>query len=303
MSFPGWALVALRWLSNALRGFGTDRGGMQVRVAGQAADGPVEKIWTLIAEAGQGPFVPGVTARALLRRAGRIAHGARPCLAEVSLEEIERAMSDLAITTGTTEAPNPTLFQSALGDRRKLLPREVQALHDVHDVESFSGKAEITRGTSMLARLAAWFFRFPNAGKDVPVTVTKTRTAQRGIWQRNFGGRVFGSRCTPSTLPHHFRERFSGFNYELELSVADGEMHLPVRRGWFLGVPLPNFLLPASVSREFAVGGVFHFDVALHAPMGGGLIVRYRGSLVPDREAGVGRGIRPPPRKIRSDPN
>lgn len=68
-------------------------------------------------------------------------------------------------------------------------------------------------------------------------------------------------------------------------------------------MPLPKFLLPASVSREFVVGGVFHFDVALHAPMGGGLIVRYRGSLVPDREAGVGRGIRPPPRKIRSDPN
>ena len=59
-------------------------------------------------------------------------------------------------------------------------------------------------------------------------------------------------------------------------------MNLPVRRGWFLGLPIPRPFLPKSDSREYAKDGVFHFDVALGAPLGQGLIVRYRGSLKPD---------------------
>lgn len=64
-------------------------------------------------------------------------------------------------------------------------------------------------------------------------------------------------------------------------------MSLPVRRGWFLGVPVPRFLLPKSDSTEFALDGKFHFDVALSAPLGGGHIVRYRGALTPDRQRKV----------------
>lgn len=66
--------------------------------------------------------------------------------------------------------------------------------------------------------------------------------------------------------------------------MKNGSMHLPVKRGWFLGIPLPRFLLPVSNSREYAYDGMFHFDVALSAPLGGGLIVRYRGKLTPDAE-------------------
>ena len=80
-------------------------------------------------------------------------------------------------------------------------------------------------------------------------------------------------------------------------------MRLPVRRGWFLGIPLPKFLLPGSDSREYVADGVFRFDVSLSAPFGGGLIVRYRGSLVPDREADVGRDFSPPPADLRSGPS
>jgi hypothetical protein len=57
-----------------------------------------------------------------------------------------------------------------------------------------------------------------------------------------------------------------------------------VRRGWFLGIPLPAMLLPVSEAREYDAGGVFHFDVGLYAPLGGGLIVRYQGHLTPDRD-------------------
>jgi hypothetical protein len=178
--------------------------------------------------------------------------------------------------------PAPTLFQTALGDKWRDLPPCVQRLHSVQDVESFSGRACVTRGPGLVARLAAWLFGFPNAGEEVPLTVTMTRTPAGETWERNFAGRRFRSFLAPSDRAQHCLERFGPFTYEQELPVEDGLLHFPVRRGWFLGVPLPSLLLPRSCSREFAADGAFHFDVGLYAPLTGGLVVRYQGHLRPD---------------------
>ena len=280
---PGtrWLVTPAHWLATLLEPFGTDRGGMVVEVTGTADGQAIRRSWRLLAEAGDGPFVPGTAVRALLRRADRIEPGARPCLSDLTLEEAERAMGDLAVTTRRAQEARPPLFQTVLGDRWATLPPTLRRLHSVHDVERFSGIARVDRGGGLLARLAAWFFRFPSAGEGVPVTVTKIRTEAGEIWQRRFAGRVFRSRCTASR-PHHFRERFGPFTFELELPVKDGALHYPARRGWVCGLPLPRALMPRSDTREFEADGVFHFDVALSAPLGGGLIVRYRGVLAPD---------------------
>ena len=116
--------------------------------------------------------------------------------------------SRLAGRIDVQQTPHPTLFQAALGARWFDLPAEVQALHSVQDVESFSGTAQVTRGESLIARLAAWFFGFPAAADAVPVTITKTRTPTGEIWERDFGGRVFRSYLTRSPLACHYRERF-----------------------------------------------------------------------------------------------
>ena len=58
---------------------------------------------------------------------------------------------------------------------------------------------------------------------------------------------------------------------------------IAIRRGWLAGIPLPAFLLPKAQIREYDEGGAFHFDVALHAPLTGGLIVRYLGVLSSER--------------------
>ena len=142
----------------------------------------------------------------------------------------------------------------------------------------------MTRGRGLLARVAAWLLGFPAAGDDVPLTITKTRTPTGEIWERNFAGRRFRSFLAPSDRAQHYRERFGPFTYEQELPVEDGVLHFPVRRGWFLGIPLPSLLLPRSCSREFAADGAFHFDVGLYAPLTGGLIVRYQGRLGADGE-------------------
>ncbi|MEH6635169.1 MAG: DUF4166 domain-containing protein [Halioglobus sp.] len=273
----------MQWCANGLLRFGTDRGGMSVTVVGRKDTGFRQREWRMIAAAGDGPYIPCITARALLRCLERVPPGARPCLAELTLVEIEEAMSDLCVTTAVDETARATLFQDSLGDQWSKLPPEVQDLHSVQDIESFSGTAEVLSGKSLFARFLARIFRFPAAGDDVPVTVTMTRTEYGEIWERSFDGRILRSHCTPAKAPHRYRERFWLFNCELDLLVEDGCMRLPVRRGWFAGLPLPRFLLPRSDSREYAQNGSFRFDVALSAPFGGGLLVRYRGYLRPDR--------------------
>lgn len=192
----------------------------------------------------------------------------------------------------SNRSEKPTLFQAALGDTWHGLPRCVQRLHSVQDVESFSGRARVTRGRGLIPLLAAWLFRFPEEGDDVPLTVTKTRTRRGETWVRSFAGRRFRSFLTPSARPSRCRERFGPLTCELELPVKDATLHLPVRRGWFLGIPLPSLLLPGSCSREFAVNDTFHFDVGLYAPLTGGLIVRYRGWLDPDAVPGPGKALK-----------
>lgn len=277
-----WLVFTIHLLSNWLLPFGTDRGGMIVSVTGMKDKTSLRRQWQLIAEAGNGPYIPGVAVRTLLRRLDRIPAGARACIAEFEKHEFEDAMSDLTVSTQTTEEPRPTLFQTALGDRWHHLPPTVQRLHSVQEMESFSGMATVERGTSIIARLSALFFGFPKAGTNVPVTITKTRTDSGETWERNFAGRKFRSYLTPSEIPYRYKERFWLFIYEQELPVDGNAMYLPVKRGWFLGIPIPKVFLPTSDSKEYDEGGVFHFNVGLGAPLGRGLIVRYRGSVKPD---------------------
>jgi len=183
---------------------------------------------------------------------------------------------------GRSPMAAPTLLQTALGEAWQQLPPAIRRLHSVREVESFRGRACIRRGRGLLARLAGWFFQFPPAGDDVELSITMTRTASGEIWQRNFAGRSFRSLLTSSLRASHYRERFGPFRFEQELPVAGGALHFVVRRGWFLGIPLPSMLLPRSCSREFEVDGTFHFDVGIYAPLTGELIVRYRGELAPD---------------------
>jgi saccharopine dehydrogenase-like NADP-dependent oxidoreductase len=293
-----WQAEVFRKVANLFLPFGTDRGGMRVLVVGASNKTVIRREWRLIAEAGDGPYIPAVMARALIRKLSSLPEGSRACLAETSRAKVESAMSDLAVSVETVESQSPTLFQTALAERWEQLPHEVQALHSVQDVESFSGTAKVTRGTTLMARVAAWFFGFPHATDQIALTITKTRTQTGETWERNFGGRVFRSYLTPAPDLYRYRERFWLLNYEQDLPVQNGCMHLPVRRGWFLGIPLPRFVLPISDSREYSENGVFKFDVSLIAPLGGGLIVRYRGQVKPDREDSAGSDTGSPKRAL-----
>ncbi|MEO1493483.1 MAG: DUF4166 domain-containing protein [Pseudomonadota bacterium] len=276
---------AMQWVADRLEPFGSDLGSMVVDVVGDDNGQTLRRRWRLIAEAGRGPYIPGIAARTIVRQLDAVPPGARACVAEVSLPGIEEAMSDLSIRFEREDADHAPLFQRVLGSSWAELPAPNRRLADVHDVEVFTGRARIDRGTGWLVRLGAALFGFPPAGDDVPVTVTKTRHSDGEVWERDFAGRRFRSHLTPAGTPGRVFERFGPVRFELDLPVRDGAMQLPVLRGWVLGVPIPGVLLPISDSREYTEDGVFHFDVGLIAPLGLGLVVRYRGWLKPDGEA------------------
>jgi Domain of unknown function (DUF4166) len=270
----------LQWAANLLRPFGTDRGGMRVRVMGQGPDGPVTRTWTLIAGAGDGPHIPAIPARVMIAalRAGTVPPGARPCLAEFPLTAAEAVMHGYAITTGITETPSPHLFQQALGPAFSALPPQVQDLHAVMSHRCWRGRAQVTRGRGLIARAIATTMRFPPESRDTPLTVTMERVGQTERWTRNFNGR-----CFHSILRLHdgrLTERFGALSFTIALRAQDGKLHYPVTQGWFLGIPLPRWSLPRSDTHEAADGPRATFDVALSLPLIGP-IVRYQGWLVP----------------------
>ncbi len=270
------------WTSLPLKPFGTDRGGMTVDVTGVKDGKPVRRRWEVIATGGDGPFIPAVPARAIVRKLSAVPAGARPCLFDLTLAEIEDATRGLAVEFATSEEAAPALFERVLARDWNSLPASIRRLHSVYDLESFSGRAQVTRGTGLFARLAGWLFNFPPEGEGIALTVTKTRVGECEIWERNFAGRIFRSRWSPSPLPGHAIERLFGLTVEARLEPAAGSLHYAIRRGWLLGIPLPALLLPKAQICEYEEAGAFHFDVALHVPLTGGLIVQYRGQVAAD---------------------
>ena len=86
-----------------LEGLGTDRGGMQVELAGRDAEGrALTRRWSLVAELGEGPWIPVLPALLVVRKllAGELPRGgAMPCLDLFTLQEIERELRRFEIVT------------------------------------------------------------------------------------------------------------------------------------------------------------------------------------------------------------
>lgn len=94
---------AFRWMAELLDGWGTDRGGMLVTVSGIGADGaPAAATWTLLAEAGDGPYIPTLPALAAIRAmaSGELNRpGASVCAGVLELDAIEREFAAYRIST------------------------------------------------------------------------------------------------------------------------------------------------------------------------------------------------------------
>lgn len=276
----------LRKIADWLEPFGTDRGGMRVVVAGLMLDGEaVRRHWTLRAEAGDGPEVPTLPARIVLRKliAGQMVPGARPCLAEFTPAEFSAELTRSGLRIAEEEGADrfPMLFETAVGATFADLPEPVRDLHRVIDFRRWRGRAEVTRGGGLLARLIGWAMGFPPALADCEVTVGMERQGRGEVWRRSFAGRRFRSHLTPAQ-GGGVHERFGPISCHIGLRVRDGRLEYPLLSGRFLGVPLPRFLIPVSETAEGDdTEGRATFDVAISHPLAGP-IIRYRGWLRPD---------------------
>ena len=270
---------AFRLAADLLAPFGTGIGGMSV----SATTATHRHTWTLLAENGDGPFVPAIAIRALLRRPS-LPTGATPALEIVTLAELEAAMSDLSIRFDRrTEVLDP-IFPHTLGPAFASLPETVRATHLTAATTRWQGRASVTRGTGAWSRLLATLFRFPPAQADVAVEVTKTATPAGETWTRRFGPRSFRSHLKPTAKG--MTERFGPFTFLLNLTAENGALHYPVAGGRLGPIPMPRWLLPGSDAREYEEDGCFHFDVRLLAPVTKALMVHYRGHLsaAPDED-------------------
>ncbi|MCY1128549.1 DUF4166 domain-containing protein [Frigidibacter sp. RF13] len=284
---------ALTRIAGWFERFGSDRGAMEVTVIGATAGGVLSRrCWRLMAEAGDGTYVPTLPARAVLKRlrAGRIAPGARACLAAFDLDEIrdEIEASGLTILFERQEETFETVFQQALGPHHADLPPALADLHRVVDLRRWSGRGSVARGRHPIARFLALCLGFPPASPDVAVMVEMERRGKLEHWLRRFGDRRFRSVLSVKGRGGAgARERFGPMSFDIALAVAGELLSYPVTAGRFLGLPLPRFLLPVSETSEGVdERGRATFDVKISHPVSG-LIVHYRGWLSPDDTAAV----------------
>ena len=263
---------AFKWAADLLSPFGSGRGGMSVMVIA----GGEWRWWRLLAEDGDGPFIPAVATRALLRRS-TLPVGAGPALNTITLEEAESAMSDLRVRFERAVEPFCPIFPLVLGPDFAALPEPVRAMHLTAGQSRWHGRATVTRGKGLLGRFLCLLFRFPAQADDVPAEVIKTATAYGEVWQRRFGRQGFRSRLSAGS--GGITESFGPFTFLLSLKVQDGAVHYSVAAGCLGRLPLPRWLLPVSQAREFVREGAFHFDVKLFAPLTREAVVHYRGFL------------------------
>jgi hypothetical protein len=276
--------VVMHVATNRLR-WGPHRGGMFVEIDGiDRSERKVNRSWHLLAEGDAGPLIPSMGVEALVRRMleGQFPPiGARAATTALELADYERLFAGRTISTGLREAHRGApLYRSLLGSAWHALPSEIQSMHDVTDFAQAEGIAEVTRGSSLLARLAGALLGFPRACRETDLQVRFDAVNGNETWTRRFGGKSFSSRQSAGTgrWQHLLCERFGPLVFAMAL-VVDGDRLLLVLRGWRLfGMPLPMALCPRAEAYEAVADGKFRFHVEISHPLTGP-IVRYRGWL------------------------
>ncbi len=273
-----------------LLSWGEHRGGMFVVVEGEGRGGErIERSWHLLAEGEDGPLIPSMAAEVIIRRclADRPpAAGARAAATDLELADYEPLFARRRISTGCWQSSpandRAPLYQRLLGDAWNSLPPPLQGMHDVDTELTAVGVAEVGRGSGWLAQLVALAVGFPRAGKGVPVTVSFKAVDGREHWRRTFADRSFASIQEQGCgrFERLLCERFGPLKIGMALVCEAGRMRFAVRRWSVFGVPLPLSLAPHGDTYEHAEKGRFHFHVEIGHPHTG-LIVRYRGWLVP----------------------
>lgn len=267
-------------IADCLRRYGTDRGGLRIDLQGSFG----ARRWCVLAEAGDGPFIPALPAAALIRKLARdeiAVRGAMPCLGLLSLAEIEAEWrgGGLAIAAGWQGNLRPSLYRRALGRSYGVQSPAGQRLHDA-GASRWAGRCKVDGASSRLGLLLAWLFQFPSASPDTNIEVDFAVAAGAEVWTRHVGRRAMRSwQYIGVRRPRGWVvEQFGPIAFDLAVSVADGRLELAMRGMRCFGLPLPRFAWPLVKASEHEEDGRFCFDVEIGLPLIGRL-VHYRGWL------------------------
>jgi hypothetical protein len=279
----------ITWFVNQVH-FGENRGGMFVRLYGRDAAGQLcRRRWHLIAEGGDGQFVPVLAAAAVISSCLTEAPpqpGARTAEGELSLPDFSPFFERLGISTmvlsDVPEDLGRPVYMRVLEHAYRNMAPPLQALHNVTSLSRFKGRGRVERGKNPLSWLVAGILGFPRAGQDVPVEVDLAVRDRVETWTRRFDSKSF--RSTQEYGSGRYEglvvERFGPMAFGLALVVEDGNLYLLMRRWDIFGIAMPKWLAPRIIALEHAARDRFNFSVKLSMPLIG-LIVAYRGWLEP----------------------
>ena len=269
--------------------WGEHRGGMFVEIRGEDnACNPVCRSWHLVAEGADGPSIPSMASAGIIRNYlnGHMpVPGARPAFEDHELQDFEYFFAQMNIHTGERNSParrDGPVFQRALDSAWHELPEEIRQLHKLEETLEFNGRASVTRGNSLIAKLINHVVGFPPAGCDTPLRVSMKNKNGREYWTRDFDGQKFSSVMSSGKgrFTHLVREKFGPVSFAMALLLENGRLDY-VHRGWtFLGIPMPRFLGPRGKTYEYVEDGKFHFHVDINLPIAGH-VVTYDGWLQP----------------------
>jgi saccharopine dehydrogenase-like NADP-dependent oxidoreductase len=278
--------------------FGTDRGGMRVEAVTRDRDGALRRsVWTLVADAGDGPQVPPLPALAALKMlaSGELAfRGAAPCAGLIPYARIAAEFAPYRIRAATRVETVEPLFRRVLGERFDVLPPAVRAAHAVAHCVVLDGRADVDGPESRLAGVAARLFGLPGAGRGLPVRVEIRRLRDGSeAWERAYPGATMRSRLVAGREPGTIEERFGPLAASLAIAADPEGLTLEVTAARLFGLPLPRMLAPVSRAREGVDReGRFTFDVPIGVRLLGRLS-HYRGWLVgPQRYRDFPRPVR-----------
>jgi hypothetical protein len=263
---------------------GGDRSAMQVDLRAPG----VAKRWTLIAEDGCGPEIPTLAAALLAEEilAGRVPPGARDAGGLLSLAQFDTLFAGLAVTHETKERLYAPLYVRVMRERFAALPLAVRLIHDVNGDSGAAGEGTVERGTHPLARLIGAIMRFPPSG-GYPLHVAFAEQDGVERWTRSFGPYRFASEL--AEVGAGVAERFGPLRFAFALPSDSHGLAMELKAWKAFGIPMPVFLAPRILAREWQEDERFRFEVSVAMPLIG-RVVAYSGWLKPldSGEAGAG---------------
>ncbi len=269
----------MRRISLWFYNFGTDRGGMHVKISGKDLAGKsISKEWYLIAYDGDGPYIPATPSVIVVKKilSGSLDHaGAMPCMGLFTLNEFMNEVSDLNIKSHTDEP----LYQRYLQERYKVLPKVVQHLHHYKDEVTYSGQCDVVRGRNPFCRSLAAILSLPPNGTGQPLRVHFKKDGGAEHWTRYFGDKKFYSKQWDQDGVLY--EKINITTLAFHIDANEEALNLKLKQVYVLALPVGWLFKPKVIARESDQNDNFIVNVEVHLPLFG-LLVKYDGWLSVD---------------------